>query len=269
MKKYCVYIHTNKENNKKYVGITRNSVKRRWANGTGYANCTLFYRAIQKYGWDNFEHQVVTTGLSENEAIAEERRLISNFKSNQPEFGYNLTSGGETNKEISEETKERLSLSHIGIKPSDETVKKRAASISNAWKNENTRQKHKKASEELANNPEYIKKLSQASRANWQKIEYVKKHKAAMDKVRNNEQFRKNHSEALKAAWAKPEIKQKVTGANNGKARPVLCITTGKTYSCAAEASREESVNSNSISMCCRGERKTAGGMQWAYDLRR
>lgn len=265
MGKYCVYVHVNKENNKKYVGITSNSVKRRWANGAGYANCRLFNRAIQKYGWDKFEHQVVATGLSKEDAMIEERRLISKFKSNQAEFGYNLTTGGEVNKKISEETRKRLSLSLKGLKPSEETLKKRAISISNAWKNESTRQKHKKASEEFTNNPEYIEKLSQASKARWQNPEYIKKHKAAMDEVRKNEQFRKNHSEALKAAWARPEIRQKVTGANSGKAKPVLCITTGKTYSCAAEAGREESISSNGISMCCRGERKTAGGMQWKF----
>lgn len=265
MNKYCVYVHVNKENSKKYVGLTSNSVKRRWANGAGYVRCTAFNRAIQKYGWDGFEHQVIAAGLTRSEAEIEERRLIAKFKSNQAEFGYNLTSGGETNKEISEETRKRLSLSHTGIKPSKETLRKRAISISNAWQNEDTRQRYKEASEKRANNPEYIEKLSQASKARWQNPEYIKKHKAAMDEVRKNEQFCKNHSEALKAAWARPEIRQKVTGANSGKAKPVLCITTGKTYSCAAEAGREESISSNGISMCCRGERKTAGGMQWKF----
>ena len=33
---YCVYMHTNKLNNKKYIGITCRSVEVRWNSGKGY-----------------------------------------------------------------------------------------------------------------------------------------------------------------------------------------------------------------------------------------
>ena len=51
MSDYCVYIHTNKINEKRYVGITCQSTSRRWRNGDGYIQNEHFYRAIQKYGW--------------------------------------------------------------------------------------------------------------------------------------------------------------------------------------------------------------------------
>lgn len=56
-KNYKVYIHTNIINEKKYVGITKQNLKRRWKNGWGYYDKSgrcYFWRAIQKYGWDNF-----------------------------------------------------------------------------------------------------------------------------------------------------------------------------------------------------------------------
>ena len=55
-KKYCVYVHTNKANGKKYIGITCRNPEVRWRNGAGYKRHPKFYAAIQKYGWDGFTH---------------------------------------------------------------------------------------------------------------------------------------------------------------------------------------------------------------------
>lgn len=63
-KKYCIYIYTNKTNGKKYVGQTCQQVEARWKYRDGYKNNIYFYRAIQKYGWDNFEHQIIKNILS-------------------------------------------------------------------------------------------------------------------------------------------------------------------------------------------------------------
>ena len=120
---YTVYCHTNLINGKKYVGITKNVPEIRWGyNGINYKNCTLFWKAIEKYGWDNFSHDILETGLSEKEAIEKERyyiKLWDTMKTN----GYNLTSGGEVNKEIDEEYRQRLRDSHLGIKYSETTRK--------------------------------------------------------------------------------------------------------------------------------------------------
>lgn len=47
--------------------------------------------------------------------------------------------------------------------------------------------------------------------------------------------------------------------------KTVVCLSTGKTFSSAVEASRETGANKNSIWACCKGYRKSAGGMRWAY----
>ena len=50
-------MHRNKVNQKVYVGMTyQDPPQLRWKSPTLYKPCLLFYRAIQKYGWDKFEH---------------------------------------------------------------------------------------------------------------------------------------------------------------------------------------------------------------------
>ena len=54
-RKYCVYCHRNKINNKAYIGITGTDVQKRWGrDGSNYKRHKHFNNAIQKYGWDNF-----------------------------------------------------------------------------------------------------------------------------------------------------------------------------------------------------------------------
>ena len=106
---YCVYVHINKINGKKYVGktINGNRPNQRWDNGNGYKNCTYFWRAIQKYGWDNFEHEIIASNLTSYEADNFEILLIEKLKTNNKEYGYNLTLGGKgtAGYHISEESK--------------------------------------------------------------------------------------------------------------------------------------------------------------------
>lgn len=151
-KTYVVYCHT-APNGKKYVGLTGQSAIRRWNNGNGYRTNKHLRRAIEKYGWDAFSHEVLAGNLSEGEAKALEIKLIREFHSDNPAYGYNVSPGGEaladitkkrisaalsgrpgrklTEKEkelhrarllgshLSDETKRKISLSRMGAKLSD------------------------------------------------------------------------------------------------------------------------------------------------------
>ena len=108
MNKFCVYVHTF-PNGKKYVGITGKSPKQRWKRGKNYRNNILMTRAIEKYGWDNINHEIIEHELTQSEAEAKERELIALYKTNTPEFGYNITSGGECIGKHSVETRKKLS----------------------------------------------------------------------------------------------------------------------------------------------------------------
>ena len=112
---YTVYCHTNKLNNKRYVGITKQEPKVRWQNGYGYRGNEYFFRAIQKYGWDNFDHEILYEGLEKEEAERIEIQLIKDWNLNDRKFGYNISHGGNCLGSVSEETKQKISKGHKGI----------------------------------------------------------------------------------------------------------------------------------------------------------
>ncbi len=102
-----VYIHQNKTNGKMYVGITSLPLSKRFeSNGNGYKHHNVkFWRAIQKYGWDNFEHILFAKNLTESEANNMEALLID--KLDTIDNGYNCRGGGKAGK-LSNETKELI-----------------------------------------------------------------------------------------------------------------------------------------------------------------
>ena len=98
-KQWYVYIHTNKINNKKYIGITCQIPEERWGeNGKHYSGQPKFYNAIQQYGWDNFSHEIIETNLDKAAALAYEAQLILEY--NTVKEGYNSTSGLINDEEL-------------------------------------------------------------------------------------------------------------------------------------------------------------------------
>lgn len=133
---YTLYMHTNKINNKKYIGITKKKPSNRWANGANYKETSKFGKAIQKYGWDNFIHEILNTYEDYSEAQQAEEKYISKYKTRQEKYGYNMAYGGSTNRgsKFSNETKIKMSNAKKGntyFKGKHQTleVKKRLSKI--------------------------------------------------------------------------------------------------------------------------------------------
>ena len=89
--------------------------------------------AIIKYGWENITHEIIASGITKESACQLERLLIAEFRSNEPQFGYNNSVGGENPSEghrADEKERQYRSLTHKGIKMSEQGKK----NISNAKK---------------------------------------------------------------------------------------------------------------------------------------
>ena len=93
---------------KRYIGITSQKyVEDRWKDHKKkHSNCTLLKRAINKYGFDNFKKEVLV--ITNNIYLEKyEKDFIKAYNTLAPN-GYNCTTGGELNKTLSEETKEKI-----------------------------------------------------------------------------------------------------------------------------------------------------------------
>lgn len=52
--------------------------------------------AINKYGWENIQHNILEIGLTEEEAKKREIYYIEKYQTNDLEYGYNRTTGGDS-----------------------------------------------------------------------------------------------------------------------------------------------------------------------------
>lgn len=130
MATFTVYKHTC-PNGKVYIGITSLNPIKRWRNGTGYHHNQHFTSAILKYGWDNIKHEILYSDLTKEEACEKEIELIALYKSNNPDYGYNLSLGGD--------------VSAYGCKRSDKTRRK----MSEAKKGKSLSEEHRRKISEI------------------------------------------------------------------------------------------------------------------------
>lgn len=147
---YSVYKHTSPEG-KSYVGCTSRRPERRWDNGNGYKyRHKEFYHDIKKFGWENFEHEIVASGLSEHEGFMLERELIGKYNTTDPKYGYNKAVGGKgpvgcvhdaefrrkrseatsgcnnpmCGKPCEDERRRKISEAHKGLRHTEESIEK-------------------------------------------------------------------------------------------------------------------------------------------------
>lgn len=230
---YYVYMHTNKINNKKYIGITKTNLSKRWGhNGSGYNNNKqpLFNRAINKYGWDNFEHIVLFKDLSKEEACNKEVELIAKYHTQDPRYGYNIQPGGQ--------------LGNAGITFSDEAKKK----MSDAKKGRTLTEEHKR-------------KISEGCKGHNPCVhtEETKKRLSEINKGKKlSEETKLKISKTLTGIKRSPETLQKRKD-HNPMLISVYCPEFDMEFCCIADGAKYANTHGSNIEKCLKGKRHTAG----------
>jgi len=98
--KFTVYCHIHIESGRRYVGLTSQTMEKRWKNHVHAAkhangkNRYHFANAIRAYGKDAFSHEVLDVCETLEEANAREEFWVEHFKTRDPEFGFNIAPGG-------------------------------------------------------------------------------------------------------------------------------------------------------------------------------
>lgn len=109
---YLIYKHTHIETGKSYIGLTNNIKNRSIAHKNPSSGCTAFRNAVQKYGWDQFIHEIIEINLTLDEANLKEQYYITQFNTLSPN-GYNLNSGGK-HYILSAEVADKISRANKG-----------------------------------------------------------------------------------------------------------------------------------------------------------
>ena len=234
---YTLYMHICSINNKKYIGITMQEVNKRWGNGRCYGKSLFFNNAIKKYGWDNFEHEVVLRNLTKEEAEMFEIEMIKYYKTTNPEFGYNISHGGGI---LSECTRSKISEALKGRVLPQETREKISRS-----------QKGKKLSKEHCDK---IQLRMQANHPMKNKT-HTEESRLKMSKSRKGVKFSKER---------RNDMSIRMQENHHGKRR-VENITTKKIFGSIKDAAIFYNLNKSHICLVCRGHRKSTGGFMWRY----
>lgn len=222
MQDWKVYCHTNKVNDKKYVGITGQDIKERWRNGNGYKSGHL-KNAIGKYGWNNFKHEVLHKNVTKEEAEKLEIYYIALWHLTDEDKGYNLCIGGNTTVGYNhtEESKEKMSQSHIGLskginnpmynKHHTEEIKTKISERNKEFYN--NKEHHPLTGRYGENNPNYGKRRTEEQR---EKISRALTGRAFSKEHINN--ISKAQKGKIISDKQKQIVSEKLKNGNNGRA---------------------------------------------------
>lgn len=225
---YTIYAHVNKINGKIYIGQTSVAPTDRWKNGNAYKKSRYFWNAIQKYGWDNFRHEILLEGLTKKEADYYEDYFINKLDTTNRNKGYNLKTGG-THAKYSEESKRLISEHHADVNGE--------------------------------NNPFYGKHHSEKTK------QILREKNIGKNKGEKSPRFGKQHTEeALEKMRGERESVKGAKNPRARKINQYdLDGNFIRSYWGCKEATELFGFDNSSIGKCCKGEQKTSYGYIWRY----
>jgi len=240
-----IYMIENKINGKKYIGQTTRYINKRiYEYKAAYKynafNNNHLGNAFNKYGWDNFEFKIIDTAQTIDELNSKEIRYILKHNSTDQEFGYNIEFGGG-NSIPNEDTLEKMSRSHQGIKQTNSWINKR---IAIAGSDDAKKYGKKKTQEEK-------QRLSENSPKYW------------LGKCRDEETKQKISQTKKDLGFS---AKQKEVICKKVYKRNVVDNHIIQTYESTCEASNFENVNQSTISRWC-SKNKIINNVLWGYQL--
>lgn len=233
---YCgIYKIENLVNGKVYIGQSRH-IRQRWAEHKKVLrrDChknTFLQRAWDKYGEDNFSFEVLEL-CDINDLNNCEIKYINQYDSFNSDKGYNLTSGGDSKKEIANSTRQKLSENILG-------------------------KNHPNRKEVICLETLFVYDTIKYA-ANSVGVDYSMITRCCCGEI----------CEVAGKHWmfyedyldAKAEDVCKMMDQHMpGKEKKIIYLNTDEIFNSIKEASEKTNINANSISQCCLHNRKSAG----------
>lgn len=281
-----IYKITNTMDGKVYIGQTIRNFHERYEGSLENTKNRYLKRAIDKYGTEVFEvTEVLDTAETKEELDEKERYYIAFYRSNDRNYGYNITEGGHRGKQA-DETKKRIADAQRGEK--NHMYGKRGKDNPRYCRMELTcakcgkpievsrcdmkRSSYHYCSSECARSsklhfkPQTKNRILVTCDYCGKTFERRPSEIIGREHLYCSQNCKNRHQKTMLKGRSNPNFgNHKVAGANNGRAKKVLCITTGEVFNSAIEAGIKYGIKRGGIPACCRGEQKTAGGKEWKY----
>lgn len=245
-----IYLVTNTENGKRYVGVTRYTVAKRWGEhrtGAATGRRGALYAAMRKYGEAAFTVEQVASCLTLGDANTVERAVIDALR---PE--YNMTNGGEFTigrRALSKEAAERIRAAHVGKTITPE----QRAQISRTLK-----ARH-------ASDPAFREAALAALAAGRKRIDLAKQRAAASASAKGrvwSDDSRRKLSQACMGRTHSPDIVKRIAAK---KCKAVECTTLNATFDSMSDAAGSMGIHVSTISKVCLGKRASAHGLNFQF----
>lgn len=241
-----IYAIVNKVNNKMYVGRSV-CIPSRWTAHQSKLRLNIHFnshlqRAWNKYGEENFE-LIILEECKEEVLREREMHYIAFYKTQNEEFGYNYSAGGDGILHANEETRKKKSESAKKyIRENPEKAKIRMQHAIDA-----------------ARRPEVLEKRRQNMLERYKNPEYLAKFRTMFQ----DEELKKKMTE-INRAHAKPLSPEAADKLASYSRKPVICVETGEWFRSIADATRSLPGHVN-IYGVLQGKKQTAGGYHWKY----
>lgn len=148
---YVIYRFKNKVNGKVYIGQTTKPLRKRviqhMTNSRPTTNIkkTYFHNALNKYGFENFDLDIIERCASQEELDEREIYWIAYYRSTDKKYGYNTDTGGRNGslgRKLSEERRAKLLAANLGHHRSEETKNQIGKVHKAKWQDSEYRETH-------------------------------------------------------------------------------------------------------------------------------
>lgn len=242
-----IYKITNIVSEKIYIGKTKQKLSKRISEHFNLLRNNKHYNkyiqsSYNKYGKDSFSIESIDT-CEEKDWIQKEIFWIKKFKSNDKNFGYNLTKGGEggNGRVVSQEEINILierNINRVWTKEMKDKISKHTLEFSKIYW---TEEKRKEAGE---------RSKKYGKRGGW----------------KLSEEFKNKRRKAMTGFIHSEKTKNKLKELRKSTSKSVKCVETGKIYISLKEAARDIGTNASNIRSHLQGKLKTVKKLTFIWN---